>query len=104
MILTKEARDWKQLATLIIRRDWPKTVILVPTVKHQLHIIIKCYMENWRRDASNCTKQIKDVMEKIVYTNDRLVHLDYLDVSLDKANPRVELTIPINIYNKATMS
>lgn len=96
MILTQETRKFFQDVYDIFDKIWPQSTILVPSIHHQLHIQTKVYLPSWRGDTSNFTKVLKDSLEGIVYDSDKFVHILYDDSEVDRENPRVRLTIPVD--------
>lgn len=64
------------------------------TGKDKLLVInISVFLANWQRDGHNCLKALLDVMEGVVYKNDRYVLPRFLYFGVDKKNPRVEIII-----------
>jgi crossover junction endodeoxyribonuclease RusA len=58
-----------------------------------LSITATVYFRDHRRDLDNVFKPLLDALQGAAYANDRqIVHLDFRK-ALDKARPRVELTI-----------
>ena len=103
MILSPEARDYITYGRLLLRTQWPKDLILVPSSSYQLHIRAKAYVPNWRGDCSNFTKVLKDTLTGVIYDDDKFIHIDYEDSEKDESNPRIELTIPINRASLGTL-
>lgn len=101
LIKSPSVREYAKLAVPLLYRQWGHNQIIVPSVHHQLHISVKVYVPNWRSDVSNYTKTLKDLMQKIVYDNDKWVHFDYLDTEKDEANPRVVMLIPLDAFSIA---
>jgi Holliday junction resolvase RusA-like endonuclease len=62
------------------------------TIHSPVYMLYKAYVDNLLRDSSNCTKVLKDSLERaLVYKNDRYVLPLCVGVEKDKLEPRIEL-------------
>lgn len=100
IILTSKARQFLEDGKIMLKSQWPRSMILVPSFSHQLHITVTAYVSSWRGDCSNYTKLLKDVMTDTVYDDDKFVHINYTDTIKDVANPRVVLSVPIDLFSE----
>jgi Holliday junction resolvase RusA-like endonuclease len=62
------------------------------TIDKPIYMLYKAYVDNLLRDSSNCTKVLKDSLERAeVYKNDRYVLPWCVGVEKDRIEPRIEL-------------
>jgi Holliday junction resolvase RusA-like endonuclease len=99
MILSNEARSFLRDGMVVLKTQWPRGTILVPSFNHQLHISVKAFVPSWRGDCSNFTKLLKDVMTGTVYDDDKFVHINYEDTQKDQENPRLEISVPVDRFS-----
>lgn len=94
-ILGSKYRDYKKHAQweLFKIKAQQNIEMKTPTLENQLKINIKCYMPNLRRDHHGILKPLLDVMEGIIYHNDKFVVPIFDTMKLDRDNPRVEIEI-----------
>lgn len=92
-ILKKEAKEWitrvQQItAEEVSRQQW------TPASSQKVVVEIMTYWkDNRRHDVHNGCKITMDAIEKLVYDDDKWVLPRYIDFTVDKGNPRIELSI-----------
>lgn len=81
--------SYQVTAAMLVRlakpRDWAPT--------RRVHVAYRMWMDGPRRDASNCIKALEDAIAAALGVND-LIFLPCVELKeVDKADPRVEITI-----------
>lgn len=90
-ITTADGQKWRQnvqeiAARVIAAQGWKMTT------EEKLVAEVMIYWPTRRkRDVENVGKLLWDALEGIVYENDRWLLPRYMDFSVDKHNPRVEI-------------
>jgi crossover junction endodeoxyribonuclease RusA len=90
-IITKEGKAWIKNAQEITQTnigDWVKTE--KEKVIMEIHTF---FPDNRRRDCHNTGKILYDALEGILYDDDRYLLPRYIDVQIDKENPRIEIVV-----------
>lgn len=90
---TKKTKDWRKEAEYVIVKaikdsEWKKL--------EKTKVIVELFIywpDKRKRDCHNLGKLIYDVMEGLVYDDDRWVLPRYIDFLYDKEKPRVEITV-----------
>jgi crossover junction endodeoxyribonuclease RusA len=89
-VLSDRSQDWMANArdrALDAMGDWVTT--------EDSKVVVECVV-HWpdkrRRDCHNLSKLLCDSLEGSVCKDDRWILLRYVDFSIDKENPRVEVT------------
>jgi Holliday junction resolvase RusA-like endonuclease len=83
-------RAAKQLAEVLLRRQWHRPTLEGPVAVHGV-----LYVPDARkRDAGNYRKLVTDALTGIAYADDQQVHREVWERGgIDRAHPRLELTI-----------
>ncbi len=83
-----EGKKWKEDAQILVKYQYKgelqKGDINIPSIVF--------YLKHWR-DIQGSLKLIFDVMEGIVYENDKQIRSFYVVRRIDKLEPRVEITL-----------
>jgi len=93
-VLTEEAKDWKEGMGIYAFSEMQKQdFMMIPKgTKFVMNIIV--YWENGRHgDCSNLLKLTEDSMKKWVFHDDKDCLPRFIDFSIDKKNPRLEIEI-----------
>ena len=89
-IKSNETREFEKLVAILYKG---LDALLCATEKYPIIIAIKTYRPNRRSDATNYIKSIKDVLEGMLYVDDKYVYTVCLPAPVDKENPRADLWI-----------
>lgn len=90
LIASPEYRQAKAACELLVRSQWRQ-----PPLAGELALVARFWFPDYRkRDQTNYAKLLQDALSGIVYADDsQLVDVRLVRVAVDKANPRVELTV-----------
>ena len=92
-IRTDIAREWLAYATVLVKQAKIKQKWLYSDKEKIVVEYLVFWKDKRKRDVSNLEKLCGDVMQKIVYEDDCWTLPRFMDFSVDKENPRIELTI-----------
>ncbi len=92
--LSDQAYAWQDAARYIARQESKKCGWTIPDDGDKVVIELFVYWPNGRRrDMHNLHKLTADALEGAVYSDDRYALLRDMDYTIDRTNPRLELTI-----------
>ncbi len=92
--LTEVARNWKLITGYAAKATAISYHWQMPQRNQKIVLEVKAYWPDQRRhDMNNLHKLLCDALEGILYLDDCMVLVRDLDFSVDRKNPRLEITV-----------
>lgn len=89
-VLTEEARAFRAQVAWLVASAQPPAL----PADTRWTVTATAHLPNWRRDLTNCTKELLDALAPPLGLDDRYVtRCDLTRGENDKANPRIEVQI-----------